>query len=461
MERARVSTAMVFSLLFLHCFLLNFLALLATGFVLIQRPMETQHEPPGSQIPGHATGDSFAGMYRLRVEPRVGLCTMSRPRAAAGMPASAKVRGYNPADDGFSRYSKNPGRKRAFRRACERIRRSQLGGTWYRGKWTTASELHGGKPNDRSGRLREGPKAAAAKRDSIARLSFLSYSIGGISTDSYDAFANWLQDQTQAQVVVLQEIHWGLGKEDTCFQIGSWYIMTCVDPNNRFSGVAVCVLSKLISFSDLRFVTIVPGRFMHVRCLRHDFNIDIVGMYQWAWNTQHVSLTGQRRHRAWTSAGRLLSQLPRRNMLLWCWDANAPVVPKQSYVGKGVAKSQHVQTEVDEFMELIASYDLCVLTSWKSSRRSVAGTHVGTDICTQIDFLISRRSMSDLQSRQAQPVGLDLTPWRHGAKHRSICGSIPFRGDWQKFQAKQSIISIPWTKCSRLAARLEPISERE
>ena len=355
MERARVSIAMVFSLSVLHCFLLNFLALLATGFILIQSPMETQHEPPGSQIPGHATGDGFAGMYRLRVEPRVGLCTMSRPRAAAGIPASAKVHGYNPADNGISRYSTNTGRKRAFRRACERIHRSQLGGTWYRGRWITASELHAGKPNDRSGRQREGPKAAAAKRDSIARLSFLSYNIGGISTDSYDAFANWLQDQTQAQVVVLQEIHRGLGKEDTCFQIGSWYIMTCVDPNNRFSGVAVCVSSKLISFSDLRFATIVPGRLMHVRCLPHDFNIDIVGMYQWAWNTQHVSLTEQRRHRVWTSAGRLLSQLPRRNMFLWCCDANTPVVPKQSYVGKGVMKSQHVQTHVDEFMELIAS----------------------------------------------------------------------------------------------------------
>ena len=152
--------------------------------------METQHEPPGSQIPGHATGDGFAGMYRLRVEPRVGLCTMSRPRAAAGIRASAKVHGYNPADNGFSRHSKNTGRKRAFRRACERIRRSQLGGTWYRGRWITASELQAGKPNDRSGRQRDGPKAAVAQRDSNARLSFLSYNIGGISTDSYDAFVN-------------------------------------------------------------------------------------------------------------------------------------------------------------------------------------------------------------------------------------------------------------------------------
>ena len=45
--------------------------------------------------------------------------------------------------------------------------------------------------------------------------------------------------------------------------------------------------------------------------------------------------------------------------------------------------------------------------------------------------------MSDLQSRQAHPVDLDLTPWRHGAKHRPVCGNIPFRGDWQKSQAKQ------------------------
>ena len=128
-------------------------------------------------------------------------------------------------------------------------------------------------------------------------------------------------------------------------------------------------------------------------------------MYQWAWNTQHVSLTEQRRHRVWTSAGRLLSQLPRRNS-----DANTPVIPKQSYVGSGAIRSQKAQTDVDEFMELIVLQDLCVLNTWKSSRKSVAGTYVGTDTCAQIDFLISRRSIFDLQSRQARPIDLDLVP---------------------------------------------------
>ena len=477
MERARGSFAMVFSLLLLHCFFLEFLALHSTGFDFTRSPMESQHEPPGSQFPGRATGVDFAGLYRSRVEPRVGLCTMSRSGAVASLPASAKQHGSHPFDNAFSRHSKNTGRKRAFRRACERMRRSPFGGTWHRGRWVTAAESQHGKPRVFLGRPHNGTVATVPKRDPHTRLSFMSYNIGGMGTDCYDAFANWLQNQTHAMVVVLQEIHWGLGKEDTCFQIGSWSVMTCVDPNQRLSGVAVCVSSKLVPFSELRFATIVPGRLMHVRCLRHDFNVDIVGMYQWAWNTQHVSLTEQRRHRVWTSAGRLLSQLPRRNILLWCCDANTPVVPKQSYVGKGVIKSQHTQTDVDEFIELIASRDLCVLNSWKSSRRSVAGTYVGTDVCTQIDFLISRRSLTDLQSRQARPLDLDLTPWRHGAKHRPVCGCVPFRGDWQKplhkpaqklRYDKQSLDNLlttceatKATFCSRVEAELQRLPQAE
>ena len=118
-----------------------------------------------------------------------------------------------------------------------------------------------------------------------------------MSTDCYDAFSNWLQTQQLAEVIILQEIHWGLGKNDSCFQIGDWSIVTCVDANNRFSGVAVCISKALSESRDLRLATIVPGRLMHVRCQRSDFCIDVVGVYQWAWNTRNVTLTEQRRHR--------------------------------------------------------------------------------------------------------------------------------------------------------------------
>ena len=163
----------------------------------------------------------------------------------------------------------------------------------------------------------------------------------------------------------------------------------------------------------------------HVRCLRSDFCIDIVGMYQWAWNTQHVSLTEQSRHHVWTSAGRLLSQFSRRNLLL--------LVPRQSLVGKDVLQANnHAQTDAEEFMELISAHDLCILHTWKSSRKSVAGTYSGPDVCAQIDFLATKRTAADLQSRQAVPLDLELVPWRHGAKHKQIRGSVPLNCDRKK-----------------------------
>ena len=42
-------------------------------------------EFPGSQIPGHASSDARASLYRGHAEPRVDLCTMSRLGATSNI----------------------------------------------------------------------------------------------------------------------------------------------------------------------------------------------------------------------------------------------------------------------------------------------------------------------------------------------------------------------------------------
>ena len=87
------------------------------------------------------------------------------------------------------------------------------------------------------------------------------------------------------------------------------------------------------------------------------------------------------------------------------------MVPKQALVRKGVLPVVNpAQTDVDELMELVAVHDLCLLNTWKSSKKSVAGTYSGHDVCAQIDFLATKRTAADLWSRKAAPLDLDWFP---------------------------------------------------
>ena len=74
---------------------------------------------------------------------------------------------------------------------------------------------------------------------SFLRIQVMSYNIGGFTTETYAAFANRLQTQNHADIAVVQETHWELGKEDSCFETGSWTVATTSDSANRWSGVAV------------------------------------------------------------------------------------------------------------------------------------------------------------------------------------------------------------------------------
>ena len=94
--------------------------------------------------------------------------------------------------------------------------------------------------------------------------------------------------------------------------------------------------------------------------------------------------------------------------------------------------NNHAQTDVEEFMELISAHDLRVLNTWKSSRKSVAGTYSGRDVCAQIDFLATKRTAADLRNRHAMPLDLDLVLWQHGAQRKSVRGSVPLKSDWKR-----------------------------
>ena len=76
------------------------------------------------------------------------------------------------------------------------------------------------------------------------RLRLVSYNVGEMSADLYDVFVTWLHQQYIADVVGLQETHWGLGRADGQWTTGSWHFACSADPTARYSGVCVCISNR-------------------------------------------------------------------------------------------------------------------------------------------------------------------------------------------------------------------------
>ncbi|CAE7308131.1 pol [Symbiodinium sp. CCMP2592] len=316
-------------------------------------------------------------------------------------------------------------RKRAFRRA--RRRAEQRGGTWYKGRWCTAAALG---TNLRSTAT---PLEAPAKRPpqcrAPARLRVLSYNIGGFSQECYDLFKHYLHEKCEADVVIVQETHHGLGRDDGHWLLPGWIVVTTADPKQRYSGVGVFLRRSVFADEQVGNVTWIPGRLLHVRCVGTTLTLDIVAGYQHVWQERHADKISKQRHHFWTQLGLLVQGLPTRHLLVLGADLNTQVRPVPGVIGRGVLKTRR-QPEV-ELEALLREQQLVLLNTWGRSAASACGTFVHGSTCTQIDFLATRRRHADAQARLACPIALDLAPWRLGAKHRPIFTSLPWIAGWK------------------------------
>ena len=140
-----------------------------------------------------------------------------------------------------------------------------------------------------------------------------------------------------------------------------------------------------------------------------------IGMYQWAWNTQHLQRTTSGRLKIWTALTRLLGQLLRRNVLLLRCEANTPVRSLQNLVGNGAIPVTNItQTDHEDFSSILAAHSLCVLNTWTSNKPRTAATVTSHNIQTQTYFIITRKLGTDEAARRSKPISLDLAPWRQG-----------------------------------------------
>ena len=107
------------------------------------------------------------------------------------------------------------------------------------------------------------------------RVRVLSYNIGGMSSDLYDVLVDWLKRQTCADIVLLQEVQYGLGRGESHWKRDGWHFIASASPDTRYAGVCICISAKLVKQEAFDYQTWVAGRILHVRVYGNAFPVDV------------------------------------------------------------------------------------------------------------------------------------------------------------------------------------------
>ena len=279
-------------------------------------------------------------------------------------------------------------------------------------------------------------RAHPPRSDRQPRLAVMTYNCSGMTAELYDVLCDWLQHRCTADIVVLQETHWGLGREDATWRIPGWSFVVTADPASRYSGVAILVSQKVASAEAITFCSWLPGRILHVKCECAHATLDVVGIYQFVWQEAAKTVTVSKRDAFWVTLSRLVAGIPSRNLFVLAGDFNGPVEHLPCHVGRGVLHSRRKPDA--ELLQLLQSHNLVMLNTW-SRVSSKTATFVHDTVRTQIDFIAVRKVAADARARAAQTSALNLAPWRFGPHHRPVLASIPWLAGWRLQQIRSSV----------------------
>ena len=302
-------------------------------------------------------------------------------------------------------------RKRAFRRAIARARRSSEGRALYRGRWVVASD----DPKDRASQLTAGPSSRPAPR-----IPILCWNCSGLTTLRFEEIKQWIRSQPpkdRPQLVVLQETMW---KDCMEWTDDLYAYIHSGSGRNREGGLMVMVSQQLCPAERLRHHSLQAGRLLHVK-VPLEPSIEVLAVYQHAWRSDANNAAKEallaKRLACWQRIQRFAEATAARSQLLILGDFNTPLSLRHPFTGQGLRNqvprtqqhtlpdSKHSTPDADVFCYIL---QCCDLQAQNTFRRS--GTHCATfrncstKAFTQIDFILTRRTQADDQSRCAQPV---------------------------------------------------------
>ena len=246
------------------------------------------------------------------------------------------------------------------------------------------------------------------------------------------------------EVICLQEIHFGLGKESAQWIAAGWRFLTTVDASTRFQGVALLIRESLCHAGELHFQEVVAGRLLHVRVQRPHHAIDLVGIYQHAHTQDSAKHNQRQRHILWDKLGQLLHRLPQRNLLNIMGDFNCTPSFVQGSMSTAYPEAAKYP-DSDELAALLEVHQLVILNGWTRRRRQ--HTFVGAKHKSIIDFSLTRRHHADGLAKQARTLpDLNFSPWRLGGRHLAISSTLPLHPGWTCASCKQPTTPMLYDK---------------
>ena len=339
-----------------------------------------------------------------------------------------------------------PARKRSFRRAQQRAVRD--GYAWYKGQRHTPESLsirplaHTSRPATNTSST---PNTATY---ATSNFRMVTWNSGGLHAVRYQEFLGWLDQQADAanavaspsgpstpifQLACLQETHWPQSSE---YRYKNW-TMIHSGSGSSIGGVLFAVSARLVSQQLVRHAEIIPGRVLHVR-LETNPPIDVLGVYQVAWNLQRKDDSGQpsqpcinvedllqKRASVWQAVRRWLASVPKRNALYVIGDFNCTLMPSTPNVGTGIAHhTALVHKDQTTFQRIVTDYGLTAFNTWGKAGKSAQTFLRPPNHGVQIDFILGRLPGTP-QARTAHAVPEAPVVHPTGMRHVPVVATVP------------------------------------
>ena len=326
----------------------------------------------------------------------------------------------------------HPVRKRAFRRAIARARRSPDRKALYRGGTIFVAD-------DPKGRAEHAVRTVISRLKT--RISIMTWNCGGLTTLRFAELKEWLRQQSPAsrpQLLVLQETLW---RGDFEWTDDMYTYLHSGSGQTRDSGILTMV-SRLLCAPDLiRHASVQPGRLMHIKiCLEPC--VEVLAVYQHAWRPEATANAREallaKRLTLWHRVQRFAESTALRSQLIVLGDFNTPLSPQHPFTGQGL-RGQVKRSQQDNlpdrkrhapdgnvFRYLLQCCDLQAINTFRRSGTPCATfRNLATNAFTQIDFILVRRQQADDQSRMAAPArDFPLLPVE-GMFHYPVVCSLP------------------------------------
>ena len=366
-------------------------------------------------------------------------------------------------------------RKKAFRKACSKVHRTQDSVSYRGGELTPEFLRRSGleppplpllsgatlssSPTPTPATFRSRPRGGQASK----HLRVLSWNAGHLGVQQWAEIRTWLREDSSSvcDVLVLQETHWN---ETAEFDVEGWHCISSAkkgaarapkkkaapgqrpemkaasqqDPQldtSRADGVMV-LLSKRIPANQVRWREIRKGRLLQVIFPWMGTRVHLAAVYQHAWSSKKtIQQNKEDRAKLLGEISSLIRSIPCRNTFLLAGDFNARLSPHEGLIGPCSTAAEATNLQDESLQALVTSHGLIALNTWSSGQ---GHTFIQNASRSQIDFFFTTAASATGKAKQASPQShLRLGQWKRGGHLPLLVQLRPTR-HWNLPQQRQS-----------------------